>query len=543
MPDIFLSYNREDQARARRFADAFAAQGFDVWWDTALKSGEAYDEVTETALRTAKAVVVLWSPRSVVSRWVRAEATLADRNRTLVPCMIEACARPIMFELVQTAELSHWRGEPGDKAWLAFLADVTRFVNAERAQVASTAAAPPPKPVAMGTAPALAVLPFANRSGLAEDEAFAVGMVEDIVAALTLSPDLKVLAAGATAGWRGKAIDLRAVGRELGVRYLLEGNLRRVGETLRVTAQLVEAETGAVLWTQKFDRPLAELAVLQEELVTEVAAHLHIKVRNLESDRVLQAGAHTVHELVLRAEALMGENLFGAIAEARRAVAIAPDFALAHAVLASALAFKHLEEGGSDIGRRPEILAEVGKALALDQKDASVAWRCASSMVIAGRPDDARRHIERLLPQMPNNPMLHFVHTLIHVQQGHGEQAIASVDAWDRLAPGTRLMSECLHMRAVALFQCGQLDAASDVIDHAYSNNPQHIRTLAMRAALKQLTGAAEAASDAVRALRAVEPGAPPGRFTGQTLLMLDPRSAAALNAAFIAAWDATPAS
>ncbi|MDZ4762185.1 MAG: toll/interleukin-1 receptor domain-containing protein [Alphaproteobacteria bacterium] len=98
-PDIFLSYNREDQARAKVFAEAFSAQGFNVWWDVGLRTGEAYDEVTETALRTAKAVVVLWSKKSVASRWVRAEATLADRNKTLVPCMIEACERPIMFEL------------------------------------------------------------------------------------------------------------------------------------------------------------------------------------------------------------------------------------------------------------------------------------------------------------------------------------------------------------------------------------------------------------------------------------------------------------
>ena len=81
-PDIFLSYNREDAATAKRFADAFAAEGLNVWWDTALRSGEAYDEVTEAALRGAKAVVVLWSPRSVASRWVRAEATIADRCKT-----------------------------------------------------------------------------------------------------------------------------------------------------------------------------------------------------------------------------------------------------------------------------------------------------------------------------------------------------------------------------------------------------------------------------------------------------------------------------
>lgn len=132
MTDIFLSYNREDQTSAKRFAQGFAAQGFDVWWDTTLRAGEAYDEVTEAALRSAKAVVVLWSPRSVVSRWVRAEATVALRNGTLIPCMIEPCDRPIMFELTQTAELGHWLGEPNDAAWRAFLADVRRLVENDR---------------------------------------------------------------------------------------------------------------------------------------------------------------------------------------------------------------------------------------------------------------------------------------------------------------------------------------------------------------------------------------------------------------------------
>ncbi len=115
MSDIFLSYNREDQAVARRFAAAFEAQGFSVWWDATLRSGEAYDQVTEKALRTAKAVVVLWSKKSVESRWVRAEATLANRYKTLVPVMIEPCERPIMFELTQTAELSHWQGDAADQ--------------------------------------------------------------------------------------------------------------------------------------------------------------------------------------------------------------------------------------------------------------------------------------------------------------------------------------------------------------------------------------------------------------------------------------------
>ena len=165
VPDIFLSYNREDQAVARRFAEAFGAEGFEVWWDATLKSGEAYDEVTETALRTAKAVVVLWSPRSVVSRWVRAEATLADRNKTLVPCTIEPCDRPIMFELTQTAELSHWQGDARDKAWAAFLADVRRRVGREPPQDAAPTPSLQIAPQPLATKPSIVVRPFATMAG------------------------------------------------------------------------------------------------------------------------------------------------------------------------------------------------------------------------------------------------------------------------------------------------------------------------------------------------------------------------------------------
>ena len=150
MPDIFLSYNREDQAVAQRFAQGFARAGLDVWWDTTLRAGDAYDEVTENALRTARAVVVLWSSRSVVSRWVRAEATIAARNKTLVPCMIEPCERPIMFELTQTADLIHWQGDDDDPAWRGFVTDVARFIASggvpERAPVATPAPSRPSRP-------------------------------------------------------------------------------------------------------------------------------------------------------------------------------------------------------------------------------------------------------------------------------------------------------------------------------------------------------------------------------------------------------------
>ncbi len=136
--DIFISYTSEDRTAARYFAECFEKEGLSVWWDAVLRSGESFDEVIEAELKAAKAVVVLWSPRSVASRWVRAEVTIADRRQKLAPITIEPCDRPIIFELTHTTDLSNWTGETSDPAWQTVLRDVRRLV--ERADAAAASA-------------------------------------------------------------------------------------------------------------------------------------------------------------------------------------------------------------------------------------------------------------------------------------------------------------------------------------------------------------------------------------------------------------------
>lgn len=150
MPDIFVSYSRQDQIVARQFAEGFESEGFSVWWDQAISPGEAFDQVTEQALEEARAVVVLWSKTSVNSRWVRAEATQANANGRLVPVMIEPCRRPIIFELSHTVDLSHWQGDREDPGWKSFAASVRRLV--ERHAQATPSAAPAGLPTAPVTA-------------------------------------------------------------------------------------------------------------------------------------------------------------------------------------------------------------------------------------------------------------------------------------------------------------------------------------------------------------------------------------------------------
>jgi hypothetical protein len=140
--DIFISYARQDRPAARIFAECFTAEGFSVWWDASLHSGETFDEVIEQRLRDAKAVVVLWSPRSVASRWVRAEATLADRRNKLVPAIIEACDRPIVFELTHTADLSDWHGDTSDPRWQMYVEDLHRMLDRAREREAAAGQEP-----------------------------------------------------------------------------------------------------------------------------------------------------------------------------------------------------------------------------------------------------------------------------------------------------------------------------------------------------------------------------------------------------------------
>jgi hypothetical protein len=144
--DIFLSYAREDRGTARIYAECLVDEGFSVWWDASLQTGETFDEVIEQKLRIARAVVVLWSPRSVASRWVRAEATLADRRNKLAPAIIEPCDRPIIFELTHAAELSDWTGDMSDARWQTFVSDLRRLVEAGGHQDHGAADRPPATP-------------------------------------------------------------------------------------------------------------------------------------------------------------------------------------------------------------------------------------------------------------------------------------------------------------------------------------------------------------------------------------------------------------
>ena len=549
MSDIFISYNHGDQATARRFAEGLEARGFSVWWDVTVRLGEAFDEVTEAALREAKAVVVLWSKKSVASRWVRAEATLADRNRTLVPAMIEPCERPIMFELTQTADLSSWSGDGSDPTWQAFLSDLRRLVGAGGAQTVPPA--PPMAPVARSRAsstddrPSLAILPFTNRSGESADDVFADGMVADLVGALSLSGAIKVIAQTATFVYRTNVSDLRTIGRELGVRYLLEGNVRRVGANLRVTAQLVEAATSAVLWLQKFDRPLAELAELQEQLVTEVAGHLGVQVESIEMEKALRKpGDLSAWEAVMRSWSAYGrpspENFRAAIVDARQAVAIAADYALGHAVLALWLGNVFMMDGGRDEAMARECRTYAQRALALDSSDPRILSIVALGMGFLGSWQEASEYAQRAVDLNANIASCHLNLALVCLHFVRPEDAMVHVDAALILAPRGYTTYMGLTYRALAHFQAGRYEQALQTVEQSLLHYP-FMYSLKDKIVYCEKLGRHEEARDAVRRLRVIDPSLTLDNMERANAIVFASDTANEMNATLRKVWLETP--
>lgn len=359
-PDIFLSYSRQDIGIAGKMAATLAAAGHDVWWDQALKSGEAYDKVTETALLEARVVIVLWSKASVASDWVRSEATVALQRGALLPVMIEACRRPVMFELRQSADLAGWKGNAKDPRLVAFLADLARQLatpaTAMRAPLAAaTPASGPNRRLLIGGAVAvvaaalagggwwvmgrgdqatensIAVLPFANLSGDPAKAYFSDGIAEELRSALARIAGLKV--AARTSSEKMREADAKEAAAKLGVSHVLTGSVRKGDGMLRVSAQLVDGDTGLEEWSQSYDRPEGDAIAVQSGIAESVANALSL---TLGKAAAMLGGTQSpaAYDAYLRGRGIITdrpETTRAALAAFDAAIAVDPRFAAAHA--------------------------------------------------------------------------------------------------------------------------------------------------------------------------------------------------------------------
>jgi TolB-like protein len=522
MPDIFLSYNREDQAVARRFADAFVAQGLDVWWDVTLRSGEAYDEVTEAALRDANAVVVLWSNRSVRSRWVRAEATVADRAGTLLPVMIEPCERPIMFELVQTADLSAWKGNVADRAFQVFLADLRRFLAGER----------PPEPTSLQAAiasafrlpdkPSIAVLPFAELGGA--DDGFADGVVEEISTALSQFQTLFVIAGSSSLTYRDPNRDPAKVCRELGVRYLLEGSVRRSGERVRITTKLIDGVEGEQVWADKFEDRLDDIFELQDRIAHAVAALIDSTIDTNEVRRAVArpTSSPDANELYWRANATFRKFNKDALQEsaalAGQVLGLEPNNAWA-AALAGFCHASMFAYGWSDdrAASRTTAMAHYEHAMRIAGDDPRVLGYCSAILVsLSEQPETATRLVDRTLALNPGSATGLFWAGWNDVLAGRPERGLERLEAALRLNPRSMVRPLTLTGMGLALFAQRRFDEAAGVLTEAVQQLPTFPPALGVLAATQGHRGLIDEGRELAARLQAVS-------GSGGPALMRDP--------------------
>ena len=368
-----------------------------MWWDTALRSGEAYDEVTEAALRAAKAVVVLWSSRSVASRWVRAEATIADRCKTLVPVMIEACERPIMFELTQTAELGQWTGDAGDRAWRSFVEDVRKFVGKE-APATSVSSATTKKPSIVGSSgiPTIAVAAFADHSSGKDQAGFVEGLTEELRAELARFSSLALLRNAAAA------------------RYVLSGSVRGSGARLRVAVELHTNADDTQLWSARFDGSSDDEFALQEEVARAAAGQADAYVLQQELARAVAVpeADKSAYDLVITALGFSSmwdlKSQMELIRLSEKALALEPDYALAHMCLCIAHCIIFQSGWGNASGNSQKLGLEHGrKALLAGEISARVVSNVSICLVpLGGDLANLNLIVDRALAREPANTRL-----------------------------------------------------------------------------------------------------------------------------------------
>jgi len=281
MSHVFISYARPDEPLASLIADGLREGGFDVWRDDELPAHRPYAEVIEERINGAKAVVVLWSAEASKSHWVRAEADTARTALTLVQASLDGTMPPMPFNQIQCADLKAWDGQRTAAGWRKLIASVTELAGSAPVTAESRAST---RDVS------ICVLPFQNMSGDAEQEYFSDGISEDITTDLSKVSALEVIARNTAFTFKGQSVNVGEVAKKLGVSHVLEGSVRKVGDRVRITAQLIDGRTGGHVWADRFDRDLTDIFTIQDEITKEIVRALKLKLLPEEKKAIEQRG-------------------------------------------------------------------------------------------------------------------------------------------------------------------------------------------------------------------------------------------------------------
>jgi TolB-like protein len=333
--------------------------------------------------------------------------------------------------------------------------------------------------LALPDKPSIAVLPFQNISSDPEQEYFADGMVEDIISGLSRIRWLFVIARNSSFVYKGSAVDVKRVGRELGVRYVLEGSVRKAGNRVRITAQLIEAETGSHIWAERYDRMLDDIFTLQDELTMSVVGAIEPSLRKAEIERVKRKRPDNLdaYDLVLRALPYTYSHMYqdaeAAIPLLEKALALEPDYAAAHAPLAWCYHFRFSRA----------TLREEDRAAAIRHARAAIAsgGDDATALGIAGFVISMDEHdqptalnvFDRALALSNSNIFALNCSALILSLMGETEPAIERAQRALRLSPFDSVNYLSNNALAIAYFLTGRHQEAHDAARRSVQLNPR----------------------------------------------------------------------
>jgi TolB-like protein/class 3 adenylate cyclase len=378
-------------------------------------------------------------------------------------------------------------------------------------------AAPPAAPpaLALPDKPSLAVLPFQNMSGDPEQEYLVDGLVEDITTAIARLPWLFVIARNSSFAYKGKSPDLRQVGRELGVRYVLEGSVRKAGRRVRITGQLIDTTTGAHIWADRFDGALDDIFELQDQVASSVVGAIEPRLRQSEIERATRKPTESLdaYDLYLRALAqyhkYTEESMVETIALAKRALAIDPSYALAAALIGWVCIIR-IAQGWGAVSD-PEIADAVvlaRQAIEAGRDDPDPLHMAGFTItILAGDHAAGLAAVDRALALNPNCALAWSTRGFVLAVRNQPVPAIEAVQHAIRLSPLDPLAQIFLTALAIAHNAAGRYEEAIEWADRALHAQPRFI--VAMRVKLASLghLGRAEEARDVLERLLALNPG------------------------------------
>ena len=386
------------------------------------------------------------------------------------------------------------------------LKNIAEPVRAYRVTGTPVVTITPPK--ATTDKPSIAVLPFTNMSGDAEQQYFSDGITEDIITELSRFRSLFVIARNSSFQFRNRVIDMKRIGRELGVQYLVEGSIRRSGERLRVTAQLVEADTGNQIWAERYDRDAHDIFAVQDELAHAVAATVggRIDMAGRERSARLSPAGLKAYDLHLRAKACYLTFTKSGNEQARilaqEAMAIDPMNALIKAYYSQYCYMDYNFDWVADLDRALKTALEFAKqAVTLDDADSTARWILSLAHLLMRNYEDARVHIEKAIELNANDTEARAVYGLFLTWIGEPEKALEQFEIAKRHNPFD--ISWLPWVKGIAYFTARRYGEAIDSFNQIH--DPNHEINYWLAASYAHAGRAAEARAKLQEFLRLAE--------------------------------------